>query len=148
MLENVDLLFRDYYTLKEGQFKQVFPDLDLLGWYSTGETPTEAEIAVHRQISEIHESPLFLQLNPTAKHPDTLPVSMYESVIDLVAGETRMLFVNLKYTLATEEAERIGLDHVARISAGTDDRQSKVAEHVAMHHSAIKMLASRLEGII
>jgi hypothetical protein len=29
-------------------------------------------------------------------------------------GQARILFVKLPYTLATEEAERIGLDHVAR----------------------------------
>lgn len=40
---------------------------------------------------------------------------MYESVIDLVNGEATMLFVPLTYTLATEEAERIGVDHVARM---------------------------------
>jgi hypothetical protein len=33
-----------------------------------------------------------------------------------------MLFVEVHYTLATEEAERIGVDHVARLSAsGTID---------------------------
>lgn len=40
---------------------------------------------------------------------------MYESVIDLVNGEATMLFVPLTYTLATEEAERIGVDHVQRM---------------------------------
>lgn len=45
-----------------------------------------------------------------------LPVTLYESVIDLVDGEATMLFVELNYTLATEEAERIGVDHVARMS--------------------------------
>ena len=45
-----------------------------------------------------------------------LPVSVYESVIDLINGEATMLFVELQYTLATEEAERIGVDHVARMS--------------------------------
>lgn len=28
-----------------------------------------------------------------------------------------MLFVELSYTIATEEAERIGVDHVARLSS-------------------------------
>lgn len=45
-----------------------------------------------------------------------LPVKIYESVIDIVQGEATMLFVNLLYTLATEEAERIGVDHVVRTS--------------------------------
>ena len=138
---------RDYYQLKESQFKQVFSDLDFLGWYSTGESPTDADLAVHRQICEINESPLFLQLNPAAKHTD-LPVSMFESIIDVVNGETRMLFVKLTYTLATEEAERIGLDHVARISGGNDETKSKVAEHLLAQHSAIKMLASRIRIIL
>ena len=36
-------------------------------------------------------------------------------------GQARILFVKLPYTLATEEAERIGLDHVAR-----SDERAKV----------------------
>lgn len=43
-------------------------------------------------------------------------MKIYESVIDIVQGEATMLFVNLSYTLATEEAERIGVDHVVRTS--------------------------------
>lgn len=135
---------RDYYALKESQFKQVFSDMDFLGWYSTGESPTEDDVAVHRQISDIVESPLFLQLNPNARPAATdLPVSMFESVIDLVGGEARMLFLPLAFTLATEEAERIGLDHVARITGSNEEEGSKVAEHLIVQHSAIKMLASR-----
>lgn len=44
-------------------------------------------------------------------------MALYESLIDLVGGEATMLFVPLSYTLATEEAERIGVDHVARMSS-------------------------------
>ena len=41
---------------------------------------------------------------------------MYESVIDIEAGNTVTHLVSVAYTLATEEAERIGVDHVARVS--------------------------------
>ncbi|XP_074927420.1 COP9 signalosome complex subunit 6 [Chelonoidis abingdonii] len=68
------------------------------------------------QVCEIIESPLFLKLNPMTKHTD-LPVSVFESVIDIINGEATMLFAELTYTLATEEAERIGVDHVARMTA-------------------------------
>lgn len=43
-------------------------------------------------------------------------MKIYESIIDSVQGDAKMLFVNLSYTLATEEAERIGVDHVVRTS--------------------------------
>ena len=34
------MIDRDYYNTKEEQFKQVFSDMDFLGWYSTGDRPT------------------------------------------------------------------------------------------------------------
>jgi len=46
-------------------------------------------------------------------------------VIDIVNGDTTMLFVQLPYVLATEEAERIGVDHVARMAA-TDNLDSSL----------------------
>ncbi|KAH9377423.1 hypothetical protein HPB48_016800 [Haemaphysalis longicornis] len=67
----------DYYNTKEQQFKQVFSDLDFLGWYTTGEGPTESDIQVHRQVCCINESPVLLKLNPWGRHSQ-LPVAMYE----------------------------------------------------------------------
>lgn len=59
---------KDFYYQKEEQFKQVFPDLDFLGWYTTStstcDKPTAKDIHVHKQICEINESPIFLKLNP------------------------------------------------------------------------------------
>lgn len=104
--------------------KQVFSDMDFLGWYTTGDAPNESDIHVHKQICEINESPVILKLNPFTRNAD-LPVTMYESVIDLVNGEATMLFVELSYTLATEEAERIGVDHVARMSSGDSTESSQ-----------------------
>lgn len=49
---------------------------------------------------------------------------MYESVIDLVNGQATLLFVPLTYTLATEEAERIGVDHVARMCSNEQGENS------------------------
>ena len=86
---------------------------------------------------------------PGASSTD-LPVSLYESVIDMVnlqvgtnfeqynlsplyksrcnwTKQARMLFVKLPYTLATEEAERIGLDHVARFAVDSISINIKVS---------------------
>lgn len=50
--------------------KQVFSDLDFLGWYTTGESPTEQDIQVHKQICNINECPIMLQLNPQSRNVD------------------------------------------------------------------------------
>jgi COP9 signalosome complex subunit 6 len=142
-----------YYKMKEEQFKQVLCEMDLLGWYSTGESPEDEDVHVHKQILEVHESPLFIQMNPAAKSLNDLPISMYESSIDIVNGEmgrqeTRMVFMKIKYDLTTEDSERIGLDHVAKISTANETSQSKVSENLMVQHSAIKMLTSRIDIIL
>ncbi|KAJ8913532.1 hypothetical protein NQ315_017083 [Exocentrus adspersus] len=142
------IIDRDYYNMKEEQFKQVFSDMDFIGWYTTGDTPSATDIKVHKQICEINESPILLKLNPYDKNIEHLPVNLYESVIDLVSGEATMLFVPLNYTLATEEAERIGVDHVARMSSMDSGESSLVAEHLTAQHSAIKMLHSRVRLVL
>ncbi|KAJ8337815.1 hypothetical protein SKAU_G00367810 [Synaphobranchus kaupii] len=68
--------------------------------------------------------------------------------IDIINGEATMLFAELTYTLATEEAERIGVDHVARMTATGTGENSTVAEHLIAQHSAIKMLHSRVKVIL
>ncbi|XP_074991216.1 COP9 signalosome complex subunit 6 [Calonectris borealis] len=141
------LIDKEYYYTKEEQFKQVFKELEFLGWYTTGGPPDPSDIHVHKQVCEIIESPLFLKLNPMTKHTD-LPVSVFESVIDIINGEATMLFAELTYTLATEEAERIGVDHVARMTATGSGENSTVAEHLIAQHSAIKMLHSRVKLIL
>ncbi|PVD19165.1 hypothetical protein C0Q70_21730 [Pomacea canaliculata] len=147
IVEGDIIINMEYYHTKEEQFKQVFSEMDFLGWYTTGELPSVSDIKIHKQIFQIYESPLFLKLNPFARNTD-LPISVFESVIDLVSGEATVLFVQLDYTLATEEAERIGVDHVARMSSGDTGDNSAVAEHLQAQHSAIKMLHNRIALIL
>ncbi|XP_046568887.1 LOW QUALITY PROTEIN: COP9 signalosome complex subunit 6-like [Haliotis rubra] len=145
VVEGNIIINMDYYNTKEEQFKQVFSEMDFLGWYTTGDLPSESDIRVHGQICQINESPVLMKLNPLARNSD-LPVSIYESVIDLVNREATMLFVELSYTLATEEAERIGVDHVARMSSSDTGESS--TEHLIAQHSSIKMLHSRVKLIL
>lgn len=107
-------------------------------------------------------------LDTSNKQVEQLPIQLFESVIDIVAGEATMLFVPLTYTLATEEAERIGVDHVARHAmAQSNDAGNSfgkyfltfpltdfsfqifpVAEHLVAQHVAIKMLHSRIKLVL
>ena len=114
MIEGCVVIDRYYYNTKEEQFKQVFSEMDFLGWYSIGDQHSAVDIAVHRQITKINESPLFLQMSPGQQNSTDLPVALYESVIDMINCSARMLFVKLPYTLATEEAERYNSNNMYR----------------------------------
>ncbi|ESO10229.1 hypothetical protein HELRODRAFT_185323 [Helobdella robusta] len=146
-IEDEIFVDREYYTIKEDQFKQIFSDMDFLGWYNTGDALVESDIKVHKQICQINENPVFLKLNPLARSAE-LPVNIYESVIDLVDKEATMRFVELPYVLATEEAERIGVDHVARVSISDRGEASTAAQHLTAQYSAVKMLHCRVKIIL
>lgn len=56
-----------------------------------------------------------------------VPSNLNPSVplIAVCPSQATMLFAQLTYTLATEEAERIGVDHVARMTAtGTGENST------------------------
>ncbi|KAJ3090754.1 hypothetical protein HK102_002802 [Quaeritorhiza haematococci] len=145
VIEGQVVIDKTYLISKSEQFRQVFPTYDMVGWYSTGAKPTSSDIHVHKQFLEHNESPLFLQLNPSgAVTSRELPISMYESIIDIVDGEPQMMFIKTQYKIETGEAERIAVDHVAH-AANTDAAQgSSLIAHLVSQRNAIKMLNARV----
>ncbi|KAA0194898.1 COP9 signalosome complex subunit [Fasciolopsis buskii] len=132
----------EFYSTREAQCKQVYPDLDIVGWYTTGGAITESDELFNRQMQELNESLLIVKLDPLQTCGDQLPVRIYESVVD---NDGRLHFRQVAYTLATDEAERIGIDCVARISmSSTDQGSSMTAEHLLGNYQAVHMLCNRL----
>ncbi|CAG8643187.1 4476_t:CDS:10, partial [Ambispora leptoticha] len=140
------LIDKEYFTTKQEQFRQVFPQLDFLGWYTLGPYPTPDHIEIHKQLLEYNESPLFLQMNPqeivTSKN---LPITVYESIIDIIDGQANMLFIKAQYKIETGEAERIAVDHVARTSSSDGIEGSSLIAHLTTQGNAIKMLHTRVK---
>ena len=58
-----------------------------------------------------------------------------------------MRFVELVYVLATEEAERIGVDHVARVSAG-DSREGSMGKRGWNTVCELIVFVSLLVGVL
>jgi len=140
---------REYLRVREAQYKEVFPEQDFLGWYGIGTDPTPEDVEIHRQFCEVNESPIFLKLDPQMMtSTDKLPLGIYESVLDIVQGKACLQFVPVHYNLVTEEAERIGIDHVARFSVAGASDTSGVTEHLTAQTGALKMLSSRLRLIL
>ncbi|KAI7861620.1 maintenance of mitochondrial structure and function-domain-containing protein [Spinellus fusiger] len=135
-----------YLSTKLDQLKQVFPLLDFIGWYSLGESPTEADLHLHQQFLPLHESCLFLQMNPKVLGHGIkeFPVSIYESVLDIVHETTRLGFVKASYRVETNEAERIAIEQVAKPST-SDTGAGLVIAHLTTQKNAIAMLNSRIQ---
>eukprot|EP00041_Stephanoeca_diplocostata_P024693 m.632127 g.632127 ORF g.632127 m.632127 type:complete len:340 (-) comp22577_c0_seq3:4055-5074(-) len=150
--DGVATIDNEYLDQKAAQFKEVFESLDLLGWYTTGSEVTAAHTEVHKQMLCMNDSPLFLLLDPVP-HPSErdLPLKLFESAIEIVDDAQRLSFIPAGFTLASEEAERIGVDHVAKItsSAGTSTSStataaSEAALHLGTQCGAIDMLRQRI----
>jgi len=57
-----------------------------------------------------------LKLSVGVLYLQRLPILIYESLLELVQTQPKILYTPVHYTLATEEAERVGVDHIARSS--------------------------------
>ena len=95
-------------------------------------------------------SPLPLPSPPLLLSPPPLklPVAIYESLIDIVDGKPRVVFSQVPYSLATEEAERVGVDHIAKETVATGTHTSAVTDHLSVHYGAIRMLHTRIQFVV
>ncbi|KAF8082181.1 hypothetical protein N665_0845s0039 [Sinapis alba] len=141
-----DSLDRSFLEKKQELYQKVFPDLYILGWYSTGSYADESDMQIHKALMDINESPVYVLLNPAIKHAQKdLPVTIYESEFHVIDGIPQPIFVNASYTIETVEAERISVDHVAHLKPSDGgSAATQLAAHLTGIHSATKMLNSRI----
>lgn len=147
---------REFYTRKLPLVKQVNPDLDLIGWYATSlptETTqtTETDVLLHKQISEIIVNPIFLKLNPYKRETDPkisgcLPLNVYEAVINIDSQGENPNFIEVSWTIVTEDVEIIGLEHNAKMTH-VNVTPSAAIDNLRLQHSAVKMLKDRIRLI-
>ncbi|KAK6133070.1 hypothetical protein DH2020_033109 [Rehmannia glutinosa] len=116
-------LDRAFIEKKQELYKKVFPQFYILGWYSTGSDAQEPDMAIHKALMDINESPVYVLLNPSINPSQKdLPITIFES-----------------------EAERISVDHVAHLKPSDGgSAATQLAAHLTGIHSAIKMLNSRI----
>ncbi|VDD83508.1 unnamed protein product [Mesocestoides corti] len=135
-----------FFATREGQCKVIYPDLDFVGWYTTGGVITEQDKLFNCQMQDISESLLILKLNPVEKFGEHLPVRVYESA---VANDAQVLFRQVPFTLVHDAMERIGVDHIARASgsAGSSNETSLTADCLLGNFQAVQMFSKRLHLI-
>ncbi len=126
--DGAPIIDNEFYQLKAAQYKQVFKDLEIVGWYATGPitgNPSPHELVVHQLLADVNEAPVLLMLDPTIDVTRRdLPVALYET--ELGGADAHLQWVAASYALETSEAERIGVDQVAKIvPAGRADASSQ-----------------------
>ncbi|KAK9842276.1 hypothetical protein WJX81_004143 [Elliptochloris bilobata] len=135
-----------FLTKKLEQYKQTFAHLDVVGWYASGAAVQETDILIHRRVMAMNESPVFLLMNikPRQAQKD-LPVLLYETELHSVEGMPQFVFVQSKYNVETSEAERIGINQVAKVlPSGNDKGTDQLTAHFTSLHAALMMLTGRL----
>ncbi|PWZ01369.1 Mov34-domain-containing protein [Testicularia cyperi] len=152
---NCPVVDHTFLKSRQSQYRQVFPTLDLLGWYTTGSAPASDDLEVHKQLASYNETPLLVQLSQNvtsfqeADRNGELPIKVYESVVELIHGEATSFFVPATYRIDTGEAERIAIDHASKAGAGSGaDAESTVLTGIQTQHSAISKLGDRISQVL
>eukprot|EP00164_Ancoracysta_twista_P002348 GFYU01003103.1.p1 GENE.GFYU01003103.1~~GFYU01003103.1.p1 ORF type:complete len:330 (+),score=72.38 GFYU01003103.1:37-990(+) len=146
IVDDTPALNMDYLKAKQEQFKKVFPQYDILGWYATGADLTDDDMTLHRAITAVNESPLFLLMDTeVGQETLDLPINIYESELHIVDGVITPTFAKTRYKIETLEAERISVDHVAKLNPNSEDGgESMLSGHLQGISSAVTMLETRI----
>jgi len=132
-----------FFVARKEQYKQVFPSLEFIGWYTVAPHPTAQHIALHEQFTSYSSTPLLLMLQPSSvfvSDAQSLPFKAYEPTIEIRDRKTRSVFVEASYTVETGEAERIAVDWTAKGGSGGTSLES----HLQAQRAAVKMLHDRI----
>lgn len=138
---------REFYQKKIPLVKQVH-DLEIIGWYSNTSTK-EVDVSIHKQISEFIPNPIFLKLDPYKRETDpkisgSLPLQVFEPVIEIESGCENLYFFEVGWTIVTEDVEIIGLEHNARMTY-INVAPSAAIDNLRLQYSAVKMLKDRIK---
>jgi COP9 signalosome complex subunit 6 len=137
------------FNVRREQYKQVFPSLEFIGWYTVASYPTQRHITLHEQFSLYCSNPLLLILQPinavgadvTVGH---LPIKAYEPTIEIRDRSSRSVYIEASFNVETGEAERIAVDTTARGGEGGNSVES----HLQTQRAAVKMLHDRISVLV
>ncbi|KAH9823067.1 hypothetical protein DFH28DRAFT_1118423 [Melampsora americana] len=159
-----EIVDKPFMKTRQDEFKQVFPTLDLLGWYTIGSKPNQTHLKIQNQLTSFFElkSTLFLiysvsNLNLNQSIEDSIkeiPIEIFE-YLELDSNrlnhssdsDQTSNYLKCNYTVETSEAERIAVDYIAKPNLG-DSKESALIANLTTQRNAIKMLHLRLKSIL
>ncbi|KAI0322317.1 maintenance of mitochondrial structure and function-domain-containing protein [Amylostereum chailletii] len=149
--QDVEKIDHGVLNSRKDQYKQVFPSLEFIGWYTVATHPTARHITLHEQFTPYSSTPLLLILQPstiatgssdiTAQH---LPLKAFEPTIEIRDRTSRSVFIEAPFSVETGEAERIAVDWTARGGEGGTSLES----HLQTQRAAVNMLHDRINVLV
>ncbi|CAB3409979.1 unnamed protein product [Caenorhabditis bovis] len=143
----------EHMIARAEQYSEVFPELQVVGVYCTSESNemSQEEKAIFLKMtislrkSEKIDNPLLLKLNAaTAGVSRNLPLYAFEG--DVVDVDR---YCPVEWSLVSEESERIGVNHIARLSTKNGKDEGAVNEkHKKAQAAALDMLLNRVQLIM
>ncbi|TEB39339.1 COP9 signalosome subunit 6 [Coprinellus micaceus] len=143
---DTDSVDHGFLISRRDQYKQVFPSLEFIGWYTVAPRPTARHITLHEQFTAYSSTPLLLVLQPPVTpiggdiNSQSLPFKAYEPTVEIKDRASRSVFIEVPYNVETGEAERIAVDWTARGGGSGTSLES----HLQTQRSAVAMLHERI----
>jgi len=139
-------------------FKQIYPDYECVGWYSTGDKIRDGDHKAHQSLTKTveeekegssdwrSERPMLVLLDPAPKDDQRdLPLQVFEEAVRIVGDKRTTDFVKSSFRLTSDEAERVTVVHCARVITGDEGKeQSAVTTPYTTLKKAITSLNERL----
>lgn len=138
----------DFLRRKSQSMKKVMGDMDVVGWYTTGPNIHSGDHVIHRTMCELFDTAILMLVDMSAvATSQELPLSVFEGDIRILDGASSVVFAPASFRIETQEAERIALDHVAHVQAGSagGSGDSQLVSQLSSLHGSISMLSQRIE---
>lgn len=146
----------EHLLLRAEQYLEVFPELQVIGLYCAGEDDeltseekvvlTKLTVAVRNaeKAGQI-DATLFLKLNSiTAGSTRKLPLVAFEGDVSDVER-----YRQIEWVLVSEESERVGVNHIAKLSTKHGKDETSVGKkHREAQDAAMSMLQNRVDLIV
>ncbi|CAI5447103.1 unnamed protein product [Caenorhabditis angaria] len=153
---DIDSFGERHTAQRAEQYLEVFPELQIIGIYCCSENDNltgneksmllKLALAMRGVEKTTHiDSPLLLKMNAVkAGIARTLPLTAFE--VDMVDIDR---ISKLEWILVSEESERIGVNHIAKLSTKDGVKDGGADEkHAKAQMAAMQMLSNRVEMIL
>jgi len=141
----------EHLNTRREQYKEVFPELHVVGWYTSGTRVHDGATEVQATLGDLCENPLLLVMDPLPRPgAKELPVTLYEPEMHVVDGEASSRLSPAPFTLKASEAERIAVDEVSKLTSASGSKSGTrhIAAHLDQMGRAVQMLHSQLSEVV